>query len=429
MLEILSVLRKSPFGRAGIKKGEFIVAFDGHPYQDQLDIAYYSSLSSFDVTVKNVKGKERTVRIEKDEDEDFGIDYPPQEFDIRVCKNRCMFCFVEQCKKGMRPSLYVKDDDYRLSFTCGSYVTMSNIKEEDLERIERMKLSPLYISVHCYDKAVKTKLCANPKSAEVFDIMRRLSRSGIQFHTQIVMIEGVNSDEYLIETIEELYKLYPSVLTVAVVPVGLTGHREGLAPLKPVSKECAIRTVDFCENFAKKSLSENGTRFVWCSDEMYVIAEREIPTAEYYESFVQIENGVGGVAEFLQDARDELQYVTRLKGGYTCVTGVAFAPILTKLTQELKEKYGIDLEVRPVVNKWFGETVTVAGLITATDIIAELKNNRKYKDLIIPSTMLKEFEDVFLDGISLEDLKKELDAEVYISFGGESFIKILEGKQ
>ena len=427
MLKILSVKRRSPFHRAGIKKGEYIVAFDGHRYQDQLDIAFYSSKTSFDVTVQDLKGKIRTVRVEKEDEEDFGIEYPYEDFDIKVCKNKCLFCFVEQCRKGMRPSLYVKDDDYRLSFTCGSYVTMSNITEEDLERIERMKLSPLYVSVHCYDKDVKKKLCANPKSAEIFEMIKRLTASGIVFHTQIVMVEGLNSDGILYETIEELYKFFPYVQTVAVVPVGLTGHREGLYPLKPVGKECAIRTLDYCEKFAEKSLRENGTRFVWCSDEMYLLAGRDVKDCAYYESLVQIENGVGGVAEFLAEVDEKLAEGNPLRGGFTCVTGVAFAPILQKLADRLKSERGVDLEIRAIKNKWFGETVTVAGLITATDIIEQLKE-RKYDELIIPSTMLKEFEEVFLDDVSLETLKNKLSVSVRVSRGGRSFMEILEGK-
>ncbi|MBQ7653174.1 MAG: DUF512 domain-containing protein [Clostridia bacterium] len=427
MLEILSVQRRSPFHRAGVKKGEYIIAFDGHKYQDQLDIAYYSSLSSFDVTIRNKKGKERIVRIEKDEDEDLGIEYPYEDFDIKVCKNKCLFCFVEQCKKGMRPSLYVKDDDYRLSFTCGSYVTLSNVTEDDLERIERLKLSPLYISVHCYDKEIKKKLCANPNSAKVFDYMQRLAKAGIVFQTQIVMAEGLNSDDVLVETINELYKLFPHVETVAVVPVGLTGHREGLYPLKPVSRECAARTLDFCESFAEECLKKHGTRFVWCSDEMYVLAGRPIPKYVYYENFVQIENGVGMVAEFIEEADEELKEATSLRGGFTCVTGVAFSPTLTALADRLKKERGIDLEVMTIKNEWFGETVTVAGLLTASDMIPALKK-RKYADVIIPSTTLKEFEDVFLDGVTMEEFKKEISARVYVSHGGKSLIEILEGK-
>lgn len=428
MLLIKSVKRHSPFWRAGIKKGEYILAFDGYDFEDQLDLQYYSSLSEFTVTVQGKKGV-RTVRITKEEDEDLGITYPELDFELKRCKNRCIFCFVEQCKKGMRESLYVKDDDYRLSFTCGSYVTMSNLTQADLDRIARLKLSPLYISIHCYNREIKTKICANPNSAKVFDYIDYLSKFGIKFHTQIVMIEGINSDDVLKETVEELYKRHRAVQTVAVVPVGLTGHRKGLYPLKPISLECASRTIDYIEDFQKKCLSEVQTRFVWCSDEMYVLAERAIPDADSYEDFNQIENGVGEVSLFFDSANEELSNGKRLKGEFTCVTGVAFGKMLTEFAERLcSEHPDLKLDVKVVKNNWFGESVTVAGLLTATDIIEQTKENIKYKKMILPSTMLKEFENVFLDGISLKHLETELGCKAYISEGGESFIKILEGE-
>lgn len=427
MLLIKSVKKHSPFDRAGIKKGEYVLAFDGYNFEDQLDLQYYSSLSRFTVTVQGKKGV-RTVEVVKDEDEDLGITYPEIDIELKRCKNRCIFCFVEQCKKGMRDTLYVKDDDYRLSFTCGSYITMSNFTQSDLERIARLKLSPLYVSVHCYDRQTKTKICANPNSAKVFDYIDYLAPYGIKFHTQIVMIEGINSDEILRETIEQLYKRVPTVLSVAVVPVGLTGHREGLYPLKPVSKDCASRTIEWVETFAEKSLEENQTRFVWCSDEMYVLADKPVPSVDYYEDFDQIENGVGEVSSFFGSAREELAEGRVLKGEYTCITGVAFGKMLTEFARELVSKYPLlDLDVKIIENNWFGKTVTVAGLLTATDIIDQTKDNLKYKKVIIPSTMLKEFEDVFLDGISLKEFESTMGCKTFISENGESFIKILEG--
>ncbi len=427
MLLIKSVKKHSPFDRAGIKKGEYILSFDGYDYEDQLDLQFYSAQTNFTVTIQGKKGI-RTVNIQKEEDEDLGITYPEEDLKLKLCKNRCIFCFVEQCKKEMRDTLYVKDDDYRLSFSCGSYITMSNLTQKDLERIARLKLSPLYISVHCYDRAIKTKICANPNSAKVFDYIDYLSKYGIKFHTQIVMMEGINSDDVLKETVEQLYNRRDSVLSVAIVPVGLTEHRKGLYPLKPVGRDCAKRTIDFIESIAKKSLSEIGTRFAWCSDEMYVLAEMDIPTAEYYEDFNQIENGVGEVATFFNEAREELSQGMQLKGEYTCITGVAFGGMLKKFADELMSTYPkLKLDVKIIENNWFGKTVTVAGLLTATDIIAQTEDNLKYKNVILPSTVLKEFEDVFLDGISLKEFEKRLNCNTFISAGGGSLIRILEG--
>lgn len=424
MLPITKVKHRSPCWRVGIRAGDSIIAFDGHPYVDELDIEFYNTQASFEITFLTKKGEEKKGKIVKDCDEDLGIEYPEQELKVIHCKNRCVFCFVEQCRKGMRESLYVKDDDYRLSFTCGSYVTMSNVTDEEIERIIRLKLSPLYISVHCYDREVKRFLCKNPRSAQLFDILNRLKEGGICFHTQIVMVEGINSGDTLKETVEALYKLYPAVKSIAVVPVGLTGHREGLYPLKPVSYECANQTIDFIESFAK-SVSDIGTNFVWCSDEMYVLAKRNLPSCDYYEAFDQIENGVGGVSLFFEEAREALKEYTP-KGGYSAITGVAFSPFLTEFCQEIAGD-DLDIEVICIKNKWFGESITVAGLITATDIIEQTKGKIKHKNVIIPSTMLKEFEDVFLDGISVKELEKELGVKILISDGGESFIKIMAG--
>lgn len=427
MILLKSVKKRSPFDRAGIKKGEYLVAFDGYPIEDELDFQFYSSQTNFTVTVKGKKG-ERTVDISKDENEDFGITYPEIELELRHCKNRCIFCFVEQCKKGMRETLYVKDDDYRLSFTCGSYITMSNLTQKDLDRIARLKLSPLYISVHCYDRETKRKICANPQSANLFDYIDYLSKFDIKFHTQIVMIDGINSGVVLKETVEELYKRFPHIQSVAVVPVGLTGHREGLYPLQIVSEETAKQTVEYIESFAQKVLHEKGTRFCWCSDEMYVLAKQSVPNLEYYEDLNQIENGVGEVSLFLESAKEKLRENLPLKGKYTCITGVAFGDILTEFAKELCEKNkDLDLDVKIIKNKWFGETVTVAGLLTATDIIEQTKDNLRYKNVILPSTVLKEFEDVFLDGITVKSFEKTLGCKTLISTGGESFVKILEG--
>ncbi len=424
MLPITKVKRHSPFWKAGVRAGDSILAFDGYPYIDELDIEFYGTQCSFTVTIQDKKGNVRDCTVIKEPYEELGIEYPEQDLKVIPCKNHCVFCFVEQCKKGMRNSLYVKDDDYRLSFTCGSYVTLSNIKEEEIERIIRLKLSPLYISVHCYDKEVKKFLCKNPKSAELFDILNRLKEGGISFHTQIVMVEGINSGDVLKETVEELYKLYPAVKSIAVVPVGVTGHRDGLYPLKPVSRECANQTIDYIEGFARK-VSHIGTNFVWCSDEMYVIAGRELPSCDYYEAFDQIENGVGGVSLFFDEAREALKEYNP-KGRYTAITGVAFYPFLKEFCDSIKSK-NLDIEVICIKNKWFGESITVAGLITATDIIEQTKGNIKNNKVIIPSTMLKEFEDVFLDGISVKELERSLDVKVLISDGGESFIKVMAG--
>lgn len=425
MVKIKEVTKASAAQKAGIKAGEFLTAFDDFAYRDVLDFLYYDSAERFSVTIESPDGKRRTIPIKKSYDTPLGIELEEQEFEIIPCRNKCIFCFVDQCPSGLRKSLYVKDDDYRLSFISGSYVTLSNIKDEDIERIIRLRLSPLYVSVHCFDKELKKKICANPRSAELFDIIDRVKAAGITLHTQIVMMEGINDGEVLMETAQELYERYPAVKSLAVVPVGLTAHREKLFPIKPISKECAIRTIKEIQAFNAKAIEEKGEGFVWCADELYMIAELPVPEYGYYGAFPQIENGVGLIAEFLYELEDELKYQETLVGGYTLVTGKAFEPVLKQVAEKLEQKYGISLEVMGIENEFFGSSVTVAGLITGGDIIRQLTDKLKYKEIIIPHTMLKEFETVFLDGVSVAELEKKLNCVVHIARGGDGLIKLL----
>ncbi len=428
MLKITKVKFGSPAYRAGLRKGDEIAAFDGHKYEDALDFAYYDGQSDFAVSYIR-KGKTHETRVRKEESEPMGIEYEQTDMPLRVCHNKCIFCFVDQCPKGMRRTLYVKDDDYRTSFACGSYVTLSNASEEDLERIVRLHLSPLYISVHAFDPQVKKLLCANPKSAKLFDYMRLFAQNGIQMHTQIVMVEGINDGEVLQQTLDELYALYPFVKTVAIVPVGLTGHREGLYPLKPISQACAERTIDQTEAMQRRVIAEHGSGWVWASDEMYVLADRPVPSVESYGDMEQIENGVGMVATFLQEVRDAVQSLPALHGCYTLVTGRSFEKYLRGICDELQKQYDVQLDVKAIDNDWFGHTVTVAGLLTGRDIVAQLKERGYYPDVVLPQTTLKEFESVLLDGMSVHDIEQALHCTVHMSSSGWDLIRILAGKE
>ena len=433
-LQVAKVKFASPAYRAGLRKGDEIVAFDGHAYSDALDFAYYDGQSSFGVTYTR-KGRQYTVRIDKPAYMPMGVEYVQEDMPIRHCTNRCIFCFVEQCPKGMRPSLYVKDDDYRMSFACGSYVTLSNLTDEDVARILRMGLSPLYISVHAYDPQVKTLLCANPKSTKVFDYMQTFAVHGIVMHTQIVMVEGINDGAVLQETLTHLYAMYPQVRSVAIVPVGLTGHREGLYPLHPVSAQCAAATVDMVAGWQQRSLADNGTRWVWCSDEMYLLAQRPMPDYDFYEDYVQIENGVGMVTTFVQEVQDAMAALSNAdlaaaQGAFTLVTGVGFATILQPLAANIAQQCPhLTLDVVPIRNDWFGPTVTVSGLLTGRDIVAQLSAHGYHKDVVIPGNTLKEFETLFLDGMSVEQLQQALQCTIHISDNGKEFVDIVTGRK
>ena len=425
-LTVTKVLFMSAAFRAGLRKGDRITAFDGYPYQDALDFAYYDGQSQFDVTF--LRGdRQYTVHLRKGEDQPMGIEYETEDMPIKACTNRCIFCFVEQCPKGMRETLYVKDDDYRTSFACGSYVTLSNLRDEDIARILRLGLSPLYISVHAYDPDVKRLLCANPNSTKVFDYMHTFAAHGIVMHTQIVMVEGINDGDVLQETLDELHLLYPYVQSVAVVPVGLTEHREGLYPLHPVSEAAAARTVRQVEEMQARCMAAHGTHWVWCSDEMYILAHLPMPEYASYEDFVQIENGVGMVRTFLQEIEDAMAEKPRLRGEYTLVTGESFAPTLREVCERLSASHPVVLHVAPIRNDWFGHTVTVSGLLTGRDIVAQLREVGYTHEVVLPDNTLKEFETVLLDGMRVEDVERALDCNIHICASGTDFIRILRG--
>ncbi|MCR4725706.1 MAG: DUF512 domain-containing protein [Clostridia bacterium] len=412
--------------KAGVKKGDEILSIGGYPYVDETDLLFFEEESSVPVTLSR-GGKTISLTIEKDPSDPLGIEMTESDY-IIPCQNDCMFCFVRQLPKGMRKTLYVKDDDYRMSFEMGSYVTLSNLSREELDRIKRLSLSPLYISVHCFTKELKKKICRNPHSAELFSVLEELAEAGIVMHTQIVMMEGINDGDELMLTLTELAKLYPQVKTCAVVPVGLTKHREGLPVLTPISPENARRTVAAVEKLNAEMIEKNGAPFCFCSDEMYIIGGLDLPPYEYYGDFDQIENGVGLVADFFNAADYALSCGVEPKGEFSAVTGVSFAPLLEKYCRELEKKYPVKIDVCPVRNDFFGETVTVSGLVTGGDIIKQYEGKLK-KDVIIPRTMLREFSGVFLDEITLCDLEKRLNVKAHVAEGGEGFIKILGGEK
>ncbi len=425
MAKIVGVDKGSIADEIHLKAGDEVIAFDGYPVEDILDYIFYDAKENFTMTVIS-DGDESTVEIDKDPDESLGITFGcDMELDPKRCKNKCMFCFVDQLPKGMRDTLYVKDDDYRCSFALGNYVTLTNVTDKDLERIVRLGLSPLYVSVHSYDKEVKRELISNPEGAKLFDKIDYLVKNGIKLHTQIVMCKGINDGEVLTETLSMLEKYYPSVESVAIVPVGLTKHREGLKPLSPIDKKKAEETISAVEKFNEKYVANGG--FAFCSDEFYIKAGRELPKTEYYGDFSQIENGVGLVRQFIDDidyALEEAEPLYSKKTVYS-VTGQSFKDILRRESKKFTTKFpNLDFQVMDIVNEFFGESITVAGLITGGDIVKQLRG-KVSGDMIVPSTMLREFTDTFLDGVKVADIERELGVKIHISHGGEDVVRII----
>ncbi len=407
--------------RQGFKLGDEVVKIGGYDMLDELDYLYYDNENKFEVEIIR-DDKARKIKVHKKTGQSLGL-----EFDIemkpKVCRNHCIFCFVDQLPKGMRDSLYVKDDDYRFSFLCGSYVTMTNVSDEDIDRIIRLKLSPLYISVHAWNDDVRAFMLKNPNTRKLREQMKKLGENGIKMHTQLVVVPGINDDDVLEDSIRGLHGV-EGVLSVAVVPVGLTEHRDNLHELKSVDVDNAKDTIRLVE---KLHVELDG--FCWCSDEYYVKAGLSVKDSEYYGAFDQIENGVGLLADFDDNfyySLDECEDYNFAKK-ICMITGVSFAPILKKRCEALEDKLGIECEVKGIVNDYFGHSVTVAGLVTAGDIIAQVKGTNAHA-FMIPDNMLREFSDTFLDNKSIEDVSRELGAPIIVVShqGGDIVSKIID---
>ena len=428
MLKILQLDKNSIAQEIGLKKDDLIIAFDGEPAKDMLDVAYYDSQGEFSLTILR-NGKEITFDVDKEPWMPMGWDFYEQCYiEPRWCANKCVFCFVDQLPKGQRPTLYVKDDDWRLSFVSGNYVTLTNITDEEIARIISKKFSPLYVSVHATDDTVRRMLLGNPKARPIMPLLKTLADAGITIHTQVVMCPNLNDGKVLEQTLRDLYALYPAVKNLSIVPVGLTKHRSHLCNIQQVGQQVAKDTINLVEAFDKKCLERNGEHFAYCSDEMYLYANVDIPNYDFYGDFDQLENGVGLVA----DTRYQFDLaladsIKAQKGTFTIVTGVSATPIMNALIAKAQQKHPeLKANVVTVVNKFFGESVTVAGLVVGQDIVDTLKCAQNVGDtLLLPRVMLREIEDVFLDGMSLAELKKITGKNIQVVSDGYELCQAL----
>ena len=393
--------------RAGLREGDGLVSLGGIPVEDVLDCLYFDGEERIDAEVER-DGERRVFRIKKRAEEPLDIELA-EEMRPMHCRNKCVFCFVDQLPKGMRDTLYVKDDDYRYSFISGSYVTLTNLTDVDVDRIVRLHLSPLYISVHAFDDEVRKKLVTNPNTASLIERMRRLGKEGIVMHTQIVVVPGINDRDELVASIRGLHGV-KGVESVAVVPVGLTDHREGLAALRVATREESAETVA-----AVEALNAEFGGFCWCSDEYYIKAGLSPREYAYYGDFEQIENGVGLFAEFYDNVDYELSVTSARCPGkkIALITGVDFAPFLREKMKEVDAVIGTSSTVFGIVNRFFGENITVAGLVTAGDIVAQA-DCAGMDAAVIPDNMLKEFGDVFLDNVTLASVERALGVPVIV---------------
>ena len=414
---IQSVDAGSPAHRAGVKAGETLAEINGHPVWDVLDYKYYSYDARLVLTLRGEDGESRTVKVRKQEGEELGLNFPTYLMDkARCCANRCIFCFVDQLPRGMRETLYFKDDDARLSFLMGNYITLTNLSRREIDRICELRISPINISVHATDPALREAMLKHRRAGECLDIMGRFAAAGIEMNCQIVSCPGVNDGPALARTLADLGALHPAVESVAVVPVGLTKYREGLCHIEPYTPAQAAALIDQVEAFAAAFLEKHGTSLAWCSDEFYLIAGRELPEKAYYEDMNQLENGVG-MLRLLQSqaelAADDAELAALAPPPFSIATGVSAAPFLQKIVDTCRETCAnIDGSVYPIVNRFFGETITVSGLITGRDLIDQLRGKELGERLLIPSNMLRAGERVFLDDVTVEQVEEALGVPV-----------------
>ena len=430
MVKITAVENNSPAHRAGVKAGDFLLAIDGHDICDVLDYRFYLTPSK--ITLKLHRGPDIIeVKVKKQEYADIGLDFDNFLMDeSRTCRNKCIFCFIDQMPKGMRDTLYFKDDDSRMSFLTGSYITLTNLSDEDVRRIIEMKISPINVSVHTTDPELRCRMMNNRFAGESLRHLRAMADAGIELHCQIVLCKSVNDKEHLDRTMRELSELMPAVRSVSIVPSGLTKYRDGLYPLQPFSgEECAavIRQVDA---FREKCIEKYGIGIFCCADEMYIKAGLELPDAEYYDDYPQIENGVGMIRSMSDELRiavrdADLDFDLTKPRSVSVATGKAAYGFIRRAADELmKISPSLDIKVYQIENNFFGENITVAGLITGGDLIAQLRGKPLGDRLLIPSVMLRFENDLFLDDVSVDDVCRELNVELkYVNNDGFEFVE------
>ena len=425
---IQDVTPGSPAARKRIRPGETLLRINGHVIEDVLDYRFYLMETDLRVAVTDGK-KARVVHIRKGESEDIGLSFETYLMDKQhSCRNQCIFCFIDQLPPGMRQSLYFKDDDSRLSFLFGNYITLTNLSEHEVERIISMHISPMNISVHTTNPALRCEMMKNRFAGETLSILGRLAAAGIRINCQLVLCPGVNDGEELTRTMTDLAGLLPAVESVAAVPVGLTRYREGLHPLRPYTAVEAADVIDRMESFGAGLLERTGNRVFYPADEFYLKAGRPIPPVEFYGSLAQLENGVGMVALLRSQFSQALDGCGDTPRGSRMIlaTGVAAAPLMKAMVDEATKKWhNLQVEVAPIINRFFGETITVAGLVTGGDLIGQLRGKRA-DILLIPDAMLRHEKDRFLDDVTPQDVERALNVRLEaVPVDGDALVEAL----
>ena len=430
---IKNVLKPSPAYKAGLRSGDILTHIDNNEIIDVLDYRFYQNSDRLSLSFINNKGKLKTKRVKKGEAEELGLEFETYLMDTqRHCKNKCIFCFIDQLPKGMRESLYFKDDDSRLSFLFGNYITLTNITEHEIERIIKMHISPVNISVHTTNPELRVRMMKNKNAGRVLDIISRFNEASISMNCQLVLVPEYNDGAELKRSLCDLLELQ-NVKSIAAVPVGITGHREGLEEIKSFDKKSAEAVLDIFDELIPGCIKKYGENRIFPADEFYILAKRDMPSPEFYEDFLQLENGVGLWALMEKEVNEALDdsEVTSGKRNVTTVTGEAAYPLISKLADKITAKHkDIKCNVFCIKNNFFGGKITVAGLVTGADIIEQLKDKDLGEELLIPSVMLRHENDKFLDDVTLDELSLALNVKVrVVNSGGYDFVDAIINKE
>lgn len=412
-----------------LEPGDWLLTINDHPINDILDYQFWSQDDYIVLEIEKQNKEIWTLEIEKEYDEDLGLEFADIIFDkIKLCQNRCLFCFVDQLPARMRPALYVKDDDYRHSFINGNFITLTNLTASDWQKIINMRLSPLYVSVHCTQGDLRRKMLKNPRAGNIREDLQRLRAAGIEVHTQIVLCPGWNDGPVLTDTINDLADLYPSVVSIGIVPVGLTAYRANLSPVAPVDAAMAVHTINMVNEFQDNFRRKWGKGLVYLADEFYLRAAREIPEADYYDDYCQLENGIGLSRVLLDEfvsLLDSLPDAVPPQEVYL-LTGQSGRVMLDGIVERLNKIEGLTVRLLPVTNRYFGGGVNVTGLLTGYDVAAALGKGCQHKKVIVSAVMFREGQEVLLDDISLQDLKDRTGADIRIADGSaQDLVKVI----
>ena len=430
---IISVEAGSLAEELEIIPGDKILEVNGTKLRDIIDLSFAFADEEIELLIEHENGEQELLEFDKDYDEELGVEFESAVFDgIRRCANNCCFCFVDQVAPNMRDSLSIKDDDYRMSFLYGNFITMTNMGENDFKRIEQYHLSPLFISVQCTNPELRCEMLRCKAAGNLSAQLDRLAMADIEYHTQIVLCRGLNDGEELIRSIKDILARKPHALSMAIVPVGLTRFRQDCYPLKPFDRESAARVIEQVEFFQKQEREKTGRTFIYLGDEFYFLAGREIPVAEYYDGFPQLDNGIGLARNFMEEfaaaqADGKKSSDTANANGLhlLVVTGTAVASLFERLALELRVK-NLEITVVPVPNNHFGTTVNVSGLLTAHDMRAAIKQvNGHYDGILIPESSLRVGDNIFLDDVTLAEFSSWFDSRVETVSGGKAYYKAL----